>query len=507
MEICKRLVVCCDGTWNTPEMMDRGVPSPTNVVKLYNAVPTADPTGVPQVRYYHPGVGTDPGLASRVFGGAFGEGLDRNIKSAYRSLCDDYEPGADIYLFGFSRGAYTVRSLAGFVGRCGLIDLTGLEEDEVWRRIDEAFDRGYRKRLRTWRDRLDWSFHQPPDGHHTIPIRFIGVWDTVGALGVPDELAIANLFDNPMKHAFHDTELGAHIQTARHAVAMDEMRQTFQATLWTNVEPGRDVKQIWFPGNHGDVGGGHKETGLSDGALEWMIEEAEEAGLYLDPSFVAQIIPDYRGVLHRKEDGIYAKLPTMPRSVPMITDGSDCHLSARRRQKEPPISQAPYRQPTAFTPGTPITIDIFANRQWNETGLYLLADQSYTFSAEGEWLDAGIRCTPDGPTGFPLRPGRIFQAIGTLGDKVEPLFRTVGRNPNGQILYSKRHGDMPWFCLVGAIANGYVRDQKVIAHESFRIGSGPVTYTPRQSGYFYAYANDAWGMYGNNRGRVRLTVS
>ncbi|MEO0034582.1 MAG: hypothetical protein RLZZ501_605 [Pseudomonadota bacterium] len=499
-----RLVICCDGTWNTPDMTEGGVPSPTNVVRLFNAVAEVDGNGVRQDRYYHPGVGTDPGLLSRILGGAFGQGLDGNIMSAYRALCDRYRSGDDIFLFGFSRGAYTVRSLAGFVWRCGLIDPDGLPEAEIWRRIGIAFDRGYRRRQDNWRDGLGWAFRPAPE-QKAIPIRFIGVWDTVGALGVPDELALATLFDNPLDHAFHDTGLGAHIVTARHALAMDETRRAFQPTLWTNVAD-RDVKQIWFPGNHGDVGGGHRETGLSDGPLAWMIEEAKQAKLAFDPHLTGQVRPSPTGVLHHNEGGVYRFLATMPRAVPEIP-GPDLDASVAARRNTPPIAQAPYRPLRALAPGGALTIEIFANQPWNETGLYLTAGQSYTFAATGEWLDASIRCSPDGPTGSPLQPGRIIQAVFGLGDRLEPLLRKLTGNPNAQFRFSRRHGNQPWFHLMGAVANGGIAGQTTLEHESFAIGSGPVTFLPRHSGYFYAYANDAWGFYDNNRGKVVLTVS
>ena len=108
-------------------------------------------------------------------------------------------------------------------------------------------------------------------------MHFIGVWDTVGALGIPDHLGVLNLLEEPNKYKFHDTQLNPLVKHARHAIAVDEMRQSFEPTLWTRTE-GRDVKQVWFPGAHSDVGGGYRETGLSDGALAWMVAEAEDKG-------------------------------------------------------------------------------------------------------------------------------------------------------------------------------------------------------------------------------------
>ncbi len=137
----KNIVVCCDGTWNTPEHMDHGLPSPTNVVKLYNALIKDQQQEV----YYHPGVGTGRNWWDKIAGGGTGEGLDQNIKSAYRWLGTHYAAGDRIFLFGFSRGAYTVRSLGGLIAKCGLLDLsTQMTPAEVWKRTDEIFA-AYRK--------------------------------------------------------------------------------------------------------------------------------------------------------------------------------------------------------------------------------------------------------------------------------------------------------------------------------------------------------------------------
>ena len=125
------IVICCDGTWNTPDQLDKGVPAPTNVVRLYNALATTDAQGAPQDSYYHPGVGTSGKWWDKAVGGGTGAGLDQHIKSAYQKLCYSYTPGANIYLFGFSRGAYTVRSLCGFIARCGLLRIDHLEPTEV----------------------------------------------------------------------------------------------------------------------------------------------------------------------------------------------------------------------------------------------------------------------------------------------------------------------------------------------------------------------------------------
>ena len=145
----KRIIVCFDGTWNNPEQEDNGIPSPTNVFKIYNAVIEGpDGQGAEQIRYYHPGLGGEGGALKPILGGAFGAGIARHICSAYHWLGNLYEEGDQVFLFGFSRGAFTVRSIAGFLG-CGLLKLKGLPPEESWRRVHKAFTKGYRRKRRS----------------------------------------------------------------------------------------------------------------------------------------------------------------------------------------------------------------------------------------------------------------------------------------------------------------------------------------------------------------------
>lgn len=496
----KNIIICCDGTWNTPDDKEQGIPVPTNVVQIYNAVAEKDGQDRRQHRYYHPGVGTGGSLLDKVIGGGTGAGLNKNIMSAYRELCEYHEEDDRIFLFGFSRGAYTVRSLVGFVTYVGLLDLSNLSESEGWSRIERVFKMGYRRKSEdrgTW-DRLGWKFQS--NANRQIPIWFLGVWDTVGALGIPDDMALLSLIDNLHDYTFHDTQLSSSVKTARHAVALDELRASFQPTLWmTNNE---NAKQVWFPGVHSDVGGGYREAGLSNGALDWMIKEATNCGLAFNSAFLVQIKPDYQDVLHDSCTGAFALLPTQPRSAPELSS-EDIHPSAKARQSSPPIRQCPYRPGST----TPISMDIYALSPWNTTGVWLTAGTSYTFTAAGEWMDSSIKCGPAGTDDGNFQLGEVAQMAGTLLGKIEEGFKKLCGNKSADFRFTRRHENMPWFSLVGAIANGGGVDAKghTEPHETFLIGSG-CTYTPHKSGYFYAYANDAWNCYGNNRGRVKLNI-
>ena len=510
----KHLIACCDGTWNTADQRNAGVPIPTNVVRLHNALAEKAEDGSEQVRYYHPGVGTDPGWLERAAGGATGSGLNKNIMSAYQWLCRHYEDGDRICLFGFSRGAYTVRSLGGLIGRCGLLRLEGLEPKEGWDRVEHVFQVGYRERKA---DKRDWpaGWLHTADGDVDVPIHLIGVWDTVGALGIPDDLALLDLLDSTDEHDFHDTTLGRLVHHARHAVALDELRESFQPTLWVEPEDGEsDLKQVWFPGVHSDVGGGYREIDLSDGALAWMIDEARALGIGFEPDMVAQVKPNPLGVLHESWVDVFKLLPNRPRGVPRLDDPkSPVHDSVRERRKCPPISDAPYR-PAAPTlgGGGSQEFSVYAMNPWNPTGLWLEAGTSYAFEASGEWLDRDIASGPDGASEGHFKPQEALRLIGSVLGEAEGLFKKLTGKTQADFLMTKRHERIggqrvPWFCLVGAVASGSGADEdgKLVPHEAFVIGNG-CTYTPETSGYLYAYANDAWNFYSNNRGSVRLVV-
>ncbi|MFF7357073.1 MULTISPECIES: DUF2235 domain-containing protein [Streptomyces] len=278
----KRLVVCCDGTWNFADQ-----PSKTNVTKIALSVHQGSAGGKDQRVYYHSGVGTS--RWERLRGGAFGAGLSRNVIDAYRFLVETYEPDDELFLFGFSRGAFTARSLAGLVRNCGI-----LRRDQA-DRIPQAWAL-YRDRIERPSGVASTLFRRTYA--HETEIHFIGVWDTVGALGVPvPDLRWLQPVVNRFNHrwAFHDTDLSSWVKAAFHALAVDEQRSAFQPTLWHQrpgaADGGQVLKQVWFAGVHCDVGGGYKETGLSDITLQWMVGQARRYGLKFDAEALSAVGP------------------------------------------------------------------------------------------------------------------------------------------------------------------------------------------------------------------------
>ncbi len=270
----KRIIICCDGTWNSPDKTENGVPIHTNVVKVAKAIARKDKKGKRQLMYYDPGVGTSGSWLKRLYDGATGSGLTRNIREAYSFLIRNYEVGDELFFFGFSRGAYTVRSLSGLIRNCGI-----LKDDNI-ELIKKALG-VYRSRSKATHPNTNESilFRTTYALSDITPIKFIGVWDTVGSLGNPLLLGALR-----RKDRFHDTDLSSKVENAFHALAIDEKRAHFKPAIWYQKEPvkGQKLEQTWFVGVHSNVGGGYPSTGLSDIALKWMSNKATSCGLHLE---------------------------------------------------------------------------------------------------------------------------------------------------------------------------------------------------------------------------------
>ena len=333
----KRLIVCCDGTWNDA---DSGSDF-TNVARLAWAILPLETRGgneIPQIVYYHCGVGSGD-LIERAVGGGVGMGLSRNVRDAYAFIADNYCDGDEIFLFGFSRGAYTARSIGGLIGYAGLLPK---------RDMDRFASLWVSYRLRGKQGHVD-ILDQFPRRHFPVKIKCVGVWDTVGALGIPGHLdRVFTSF-----YEFHDTGLGSHVENAFHGLALDETRVDFQPTLWDQnpvaKANGQVLKQVWFTGVHSNVGGGYDEHGLSDVALAWMAGQIENM-LALDADDLKEK-RDRRngwglGRIYDSAAGIEWKIRgTKPRSPMTNTDATSqsIHASvAERLRKDADCVPKPY---------------------------------------------------------------------------------------------------------------------------------------------------------------------
>ncbi len=385
----RNLVVCCDGTWNAPDNSDHGVPAPTNVRRLYNALVENDT----QLTRYQSGVGT-AGFLDKL-GGLFGLGISVDIMDTYYWLCDKFEPGDQIYLFGFSRGAFTARSLGGLISKYGLLDFSGIDDaSDRSTLVKHVYNDGYKKGGVT-ASSLESNFSKLSFFANSNKIQFIGAWDTVGALGVPDDISILDLFDNPKHYQFHDVSLNKNVSHARHAIAIDETRNSFTPTLWENAEGESEadfnsrVKQIWFPGSHNDVGGGHKENGLSSCAFKWMIDQVQALddglqtpALTFPNGFIESIEVNAQDIIHDAHTGFMKILLPRPRAIPKLDSTDDVFTGVAIRRKDVSANQGLYRPETQFQ-NKQATKDIYAKHPWYWTGIYLEKDQEYKFTAKG----------------------------------------------------------------------------------------------------------------------------
>lgn len=324
----KRIVLCFDGTWSKPA--DENLPPSeqieTNVCRFYKSVSDAGPDGIKQVKWYDQGVGTH--WYDRFVGGAIGTGLELNIIEGYTFLANEYEPGDEVYVVGFSRGAYTARSLVGMLRNCGLI-----EKKRVALRVGIAYgiyrtrDDGPDSTTARW-FRSMFS--------NEVTIRFLGVWDTVGALGIPIDLV--EQF-NMKFYEFHDTQLSNAVKNAYHAVAIDEHRKDYDVCLWNPPEKtDQTIEQRWFIGAHCDIGGGYRNRQLSDITLSWMQDKASALGLAL-----SSVKTDQKNYLGPHADsymeflkGHYAKKKTRHhRSIGVTKFGNEIiDDSAQKRRRE-----------------------------------------------------------------------------------------------------------------------------------------------------------------------------
>ena len=315
----KNIVVCCDGTGN-----EYGTNN-TNVVTAYELAEESER----QRRYYDPGVGTggwvyeeERGTLRAAMDQATGYGLGKNVEDAYRFLMQVYEDGDRVFLFGFSRGAFTVRSLAGMLHHCGLLrpaaaNLVEYASKHYHRKDadkdDTEVDAGFRE-----------TFGRP------CPVHFIGVWDTVESL-------ILNA-----GRRWHDTGLTPGTGHAYHALAIDERRRDFPPCLWdeSSRRDGQVLEQVWFAGVHSDVGGWYEERDLSNIALQWMMGKAQACGMHVDEEALRhdRHQGDALGTMHDSCTGFWQFRGSRPRVIP---EGAHIHLSVITRRDHEDSGYAP----------------------------------------------------------------------------------------------------------------------------------------------------------------------
>ncbi len=317
----KRIVICSDGTWNVRDQIDEESQKrrPSNVTKIARAVLPRASNGVDQIVYYDEGLGT-ANAVDRFSGGAFGKGIEENIRQLYRFIVYNYEAGDELYFFGFSRGAFTVRTLAGFMNLVGLVQK---DDDFYVPDIYGCYESSKRPGSPEWAK----AFRKVKDTRPCPPIRMIGVFDTVGALGAPGVLG--QVF-NADKYEYHDVALNPNIQNAYHALAIDERRKPFAPNIWKRIANWNGtLQQAWFAGSHINVGGGAAPDGLANEALHWIVEKAENLGLEFDKAFLTFYRACFNSVLRDSMSGKYRLFGELRRPIgQQVADGEAIHQSA-----------------------------------------------------------------------------------------------------------------------------------------------------------------------------------
>jgi hypothetical protein len=357
----KNIVLLSDGTGNSAAS-----PFKTNVWRLYQALDIAEPTvdTVPrQIAYYDDGVGTENLKPLAALGGAFGIGVWKNVKDLYAFVCRNYDIGDQIYGFGFSRGAFTIRLLMGLIGKCGIVKPEPHSEASLRAAVNAAYEAYRRDFLIRASKRRGMIYHRVLRGPRYInddagnptntidlshpalgsivqifvDIPFLGVWDTVDAYGMPvDELKLA-IDQKVWPMSFADRDPSRRLTMIRHALSLDDERPTFRPVLWNEVLRNRErpqdteilsaetIQQVWFAGVHANIGGGYPDDGLAYAALDWMMNEAHTARLRFEPIVRGHIASraDAHGEQHDSRAGVAGYYRYGPRRVKELCDDKD----------------------------------------------------------------------------------------------------------------------------------------------------------------------------------------
>ncbi|CAK5280206.1 unnamed protein product [Mycena citricolor] len=332
----KRIVVCCDGTWQDG-VSTANRQAYTNILRLARTVNHEDTRfdpPIPQIVFYQSGIGSDKGFYSEYVVGVTGSTLADKVEEAYSFIAHNYFPGDEIFLFGFSRGAYTARMVAMFINSIGVLNRTDMDYfAEIFLTYQKLGKSGDHEETHALREKLaTWTSHTSPGKVRAVSaetkfsVKFLGVFDTVGSLGMPEEIShrsehVRNIF------GFNDRVLGDHVQYAYQALALNENREDFDCCKFeqsaAGLAKGQTLQQCWFTGSHADIGGGYTQHDLSDLTLFWMASNLEKH-LSLDYKYLGSLphpsAPWGALPAHNTDVGVFALAKTIQRKLPTETD-------------------------------------------------------------------------------------------------------------------------------------------------------------------------------------------
>jgi len=357
--MAKNIVLCADGTGNKG-----GYTPDSNVFKIYEAIDLYDDE-VEQIAFYDNGVGTQTVKYIRALSGALGFGFEANVCDLYEYLARHYDPGDKIYMFGFSRGAATIRAFNGFVHACGLIDGRGKGNKELKSEVKLAVTAYSKEESQRDNCLSDVTMHA-----ETPKIEFIGVWDTVSALGFPERTAITGLFtfilnfafywagviaDKLFPHKFYDYELTPNVINACQAIAIDDERTSFWPMVWQegpSVREHTNVLQVWFCGMHSNVGGGYERSGLANVSFLWMLNQFDGLKLKRDVLPSARDDANVNGRMYDSRHGFAAYYRYHPRQIKTLCSEANTtvkiHESVMHRMTLRTANYAPKLLPDKF---------------------------------------------------------------------------------------------------------------------------------------------------------------
>ncbi len=397
----KNIIVCADGTGN------KGGYSPdSNVYKVYKAVDknfcgkAEDGSDIgEQIVFYDNGVGTEKNKYLRAMGGALGFGFGRNVCDLYKYIARNYVEGDHIYFFGFSRGASTVRACNGMINKCGLVKCEGLRNRELEALVNEAFE--------VYKDHKEnpqraENFRCSDKSHGAVKIHFLGVWDTVVALGFPKRtdvtgpvtlvmnalfIAFEEALDYVWPHSFYHYKLTDNVEYAYQALSIDDERTAFWPYVWQekNIEDTDDrtknnVEQVWFAGMHSNVGGGYERSGMAGVPLHWMVNRAKNHGLVFDGNDLQDIYSGchIHGRMYNSRDGFGFFYRYHPREIEKLTEKKllgdvKIHCSVIERMNHRTANYVPGYIPAVFevvdseVPANITPVNPGSHAEWSET--------------------------------------------------------------------------------------------------------------------------------------------
>lgn len=514
VDMRRNLVVFCDGTWNSPEEEEFGKPTETNVHKLFMSCQDEAESNGRQVTWYQPGVGSDGSWYRRAFEGATGTGTGLNIRRGYSAIAARYHDGDRIILVGFSRGAFAARSIAGMIEKIGLI------KDPSRPAVEAAYE--LYRRVRLYDDPVLATHRTSTKVHTRARVHAIGVWETVGALGLSMWGWSFN-FRGLWRNSFHRLSPNRITDHVFQALAIDEKRTSFVPVVWIDSPEQADsagtvglerlphpkVEEAWFRGVHSDIGGGYADARLSDVTLGWMAERLSTVGLLLRPN-MPYIAPSPLGRIHNSARGpLWTNVATWPRWTPMRTLAemgnpslrSYAHESVAERERLGETEGLAEQKRYWLRVGERRRVVVRARYQWEYTGIVLEPGVRYALRADGSWQD-----WKDSPVGA---EGQSPGDQSLLKRLARPLKRV--REGNWLELIALPGHDFGWHWRELGVGRALyyllIDDPAEFKSQYLRVGRGCEIVGPAGSeAMLWCFGNDARKFYGNNTGSVLLEV-